>query len=231
MSDSPYPNAPVREVVFEIRFPGEPAVECRRDRLFDLVRAEFPEVLVPTPNPPGSGHAALLPYKFAAPDGSRSLLCALNLFAYSSTRYPGFRPFRDEALRYLALFRTIVPLGALLRTGLRYVNVIPLAPGSPVHELLDVKLTLGSYTPEALRNLAVSVEIPRPSGTLTMRLGPLAGSDQPLLVLDFDYAKAGDLDVAHLAEYLQESHDETKKLFEGLVTGTYRAYLEGEVVT
>ncbi|MDX9736292.1 MAG: TIGR04255 family protein [Thermoanaerobaculia bacterium] len=230
MSDSPYPNAPVREVVFEIRFPGEPAVECRRDKLFELVRQDFPNVQVPAPGPAVAGHSALLPYKFAATNGSRSLLCALNLFAFSSSLYPGFRPFRDEALRYLGLFQEVVPLGRLSRTGLRYVNVIPLPPGSPVHELLDVSLSLGSYTPGELRNLALSLEIPRPSGTLTMRLGPLAGSDQPMLVLDFDYAKTGDLDVAHLPEYLQESHDETKRLFEGLITQSYRAYLEGEVV-
>ena len=230
MSDSPYPNAPVREVVFEIRFPGEPAVECRRDRLFERVRDEFPDVFVPAQTRPEVGHAALLPYKFAASDGSRSLLCALNLFAYSSTRYPGFTPFRDEALRWLREFQTDVPLRRLIRTGLRYVNMIPLMPDSPLHELLAIQLSLGSYSPEALRNVSLSLEIPRSGGTLNMRLGPAATTDGPLLILDFDYVKTADLEFDHLADYLQESHDETKALFESLVTERYRAYLQGEVI-
>jgi len=43
-----YPNSPLIEVIFEIKFPGEPVVECRRDIFYELVREDYPKVLVPS---------------------------------------------------------------------------------------------------------------------------------------------------------------------------------------
>lgn len=50
----------------------------------------------------------------------------------------------------------------------------------------------------------------------------------PALMLDFDYAMAGELHVSHVAQYLDDSHAETKRLFEGLLTEKYRNFLRGE---
>jgi uncharacterized protein (TIGR04255 family) len=42
-----YKNAPLLEAIFEIRFPGEPAIECHRDVFFEKVRKIYPKILVP----------------------------------------------------------------------------------------------------------------------------------------------------------------------------------------
>lgn len=230
MTEAPYPNAPVQEVIFEIRFPGEPAVECRRDEFFEKVRAEFPEVHVPRLQPGEQQAVALMPYHFKAADRTKSVLTALNLFAFATTSYQGFRPFRDEAIRWMKEFADIFRIQHLTRTGLRYVNVIPLVPDAPLNTLLDVRVALGSYNAETVNNVALGLQIPRKGGTLNMRLGPLQNAEQPQLVLDFDYVKTDGLSFAEIDAYLQESHEETKSLFEGLLTQPYRAYLKGETV-
>jgi hypothetical protein len=74
-----YPNSPLEAVVFEIRFPGEPAIECHRDQFFTDARDEFPRVFVPTLK--AGKAAALSPYRFQREDESSSLLTAMSLFA------------------------------------------------------------------------------------------------------------------------------------------------------
>jgi hypothetical protein len=75
-ADEIYPNAPLQGVVFEIRFPGEPAIECHRDQFFQMVRQEFPQVLVPKLREGDA--AALTPYHFVSEDNSRALLTAVD---------------------------------------------------------------------------------------------------------------------------------------------------------
>ncbi len=103
MSQNPtYPNAPLIEAVFEIRFPGEPAIECHRDRFFQLIRAEYKNVWVPTLR---EGQApALEPYQFKSDDGFCSVLAAINRFGFSPKKYEGFERFKSEALRLIGLF-------------------------------------------------------------------------------------------------------------------------------
>ncbi|GAG28299.1 unnamed protein product, partial [marine sediment metagenome] len=77
-----YPNSPLAEVVFEIRFPGEPAVECRRDDFFALVRQDFPKVWVP--NIEAGQAVALQSYHFKSEDDKETLMVAINRFAYAT---------------------------------------------------------------------------------------------------------------------------------------------------
>src|SRR5438105_138152 len=102
LSDEVYPNSPLQGVVFEIRFAGEPAIECHRDEFFEMVRESFPQVLVPKLR---EGEApALAPYHFQNAGNSAALLTAMNLFAYRTSVYPGFVVFREEALRWIEVF-------------------------------------------------------------------------------------------------------------------------------
>jgi uncharacterized protein (TIGR04255 family) len=89
--DDVYPNSPLKAVVFEIRFAGEPAVECHPDMFFEKVRSDFPQVFVPTI---AQGAAvALAPYQFVSRDGHQALLTSINLFAFKDSAYRGFANF------------------------------------------------------------------------------------------------------------------------------------------
>ena len=67
-----YPNSPLVEVVFEIRFPDEPSVDCKRDVFYEKIRGSFPRVLVPTTKE--GGLAALEPYRFESEDKTMTVV-------------------------------------------------------------------------------------------------------------------------------------------------------------
>jgi uncharacterized protein (TIGR04255 family) len=68
-------------------------------------------------------------------------------------------------------------------------------------------------------------------GSLTLRLECVTSPEQQeAFLLDFDYAKISELSFDWLEEYLDESHAETKMLFENIVTDEYRKFMTGEVV-
>lgn len=226
-----YPNSPLEGVVFEIRFPGEPAVECHRDEFFAMARAEFPTVLVPKLQP---GEAvALSPYRFQRADSSASLMTALNLFAYQTSRYPGFPKFKNDALQWVKVFGKRFEISRLTRTGLRYTNIIPYAPGEafPVADFFDISVKLGVVESTSFSRFQLSAVIPSTSGQLTVQIQEMEGVNgiESAIFLDFDFAMSGtELHIDRVEDYLEDSHTETKRLFEGLLTSRYRSFLRGE---
>jgi uncharacterized protein (TIGR04255 family) len=226
-----YPNSPLEAVVFEIRFPGEPAIECHRDQFFTDARNEYPRVFVPTVR--AGTASALSPYKFQREDESSSLMTAMNLFAYQTTEYPGYARFRHEALKWVRVFGSRFNLARLNRTGLRYTNIIRYTPGEqfPVTSYLDVAVRLGVVESANFERFSLSAVIPTASGgMLTVQIREVVSdTDEPAILLDFDYALQGvDLHIDNVEKYLDDSHAETKRLFEGLLTPTYRSFIRGE---
>lgn len=229
---SVYPNAPLFEAIFEIRFPGEPAVECHRDEFFALVREEFPMVWVP--HLEVSQFPALSPYHFRTADEKSSLMIAINRFAYSTRAYSGFASFKREAMKYMTAFVKKFGLQKLNRTGLRYVNVIPFNREQgllPIEHYFQFRVEIPPAKPSQVSNLSLAYSVPRKDGSLTIRIECVASPDQrPAFLLDFDYAQVRELTVDQLENYIDESHQETKLFFETIVTNEYRDYMKGDVV-
>lgn len=232
-ADPIYPNAPLVEAVFEIRFPGEPSIECRRDQFFERVRSEYPTVLVPKVQ---AGQApALGPYHFKRPDGQASVMTAINRFAFSTKKYEGFRLFKTEALRLIRIFSEMFSIGKLNRTGLRYINVIPFVREQdrfPLSDYLNLSVKLPRSFPEQSKYLNISFVSPTDAGSVTTRIEPLLAEDQSheAILLDFDYAMETDLHIRDIERYIDQSHRHTKEMFEEVITDHYRKYLQGETV-
>jgi uncharacterized protein (TIGR04255 family) len=53
---------------------------------------------------------------------------------------------------------------------------------------------------------------------------------QGAFLLDFDYARTPKLTFDQLEAYIDESHHETKRFFETIITDESRKYMNGEVV-
>src|SRR6266498_1011946 len=166
-----YPNSPLASVVFEVRFPGEPAIECHRDEFFRSARDEFPHVFVPKLM---AGEAvALSPYHFKRADGTASLLTALNLFAYHTVSYTRFPRFRAEGLRWVRGFAEQFGIRKFNRTGLRYTNVIRYPPTEqfPVSAFFDVNVKLGVLESANFNKFSLAVVIPTNiGGKLTVQI-------------------------------------------------------------
>lgn len=227
-----YPNAPLVEAVFEIRFPGEPAVECRRDEFFELIRSEYGHVFVPKAQP---GQApALQLYNFKREDNQTSVMTAINRFAFSTKKYEGFQKFEKEALRLIRLFADKFNIEKLTRTGLRYINVIPFVRGEGKDALsnyLQVAVKLPLAFPSEFRHLELAFVSQTEEGLITTRIEPLvAQNGTQAILLDFDFAMEKDLHIRRIKSYLDESHRHTKAMFEQIITDNYRKYIRGEAV-
>ncbi len=160
-------------------------------------------------------------------------MTSLNSFAYSTTQYPGFPSFKPNALKWVETFARKFAISELSRIGLRYTNHIPYVPGEvfPVNRYFRFAVTLGAHEPDVFADVSFAGVIPVEDGSLTLRIGSArTDSEETIIVFDFDFAFSGELEFSDIESYLDRSHAETKRFFEGLLTDEYREYLKGEVI-
>lgn len=228
-----YKNAPLVETIFEIRFPGEPAVECNRDKFYEKIRDVYSKVLIPRSF---TGKAmASEPYKFERDDGISGIMLSINKMAVYCRKYEGFELFKKETMRIFSIFEKLFKVQKLNRTGLRYINIIPFTREKnaiPLKNYLDIKVDLPKSIPADFKNLNIIFVSQTKSGSITTRIEPALSSDQTqeVIILDFDYAKEENLSFALVDKYLDESHQHTKYLFEELISGNYKKVMRGEMI-
>lgn len=228
-----YPNSPLVEVVFEIRFPGEPRVECNRDNFYEIIRRDFPNVLVPSIKV--GGFPSLEPYRFESEDKLMGMMIAINKFAYYVRHYQGYTQFSKEALDWIAQFDNTFKISKLNRTGLRYINIIPFSREGgliPLKRFLKMRISLPEIFPDNFENLSLVFISKTEGGAITTKIESIIAADRSheAILLDFDYAKEKDLKTDSIAQYLEESHSHTKRVFEELITDEYRQYLRGDAI-
>ena len=118
-----YKNPPLIEAIFEIRFPAELSIECQRDKFYEKIRNDYPQILVPIVmgEPP-----SLKSYEFTGSEGKKIIRCSINTFSIHTNEYEGFARFKEDCLKYTQLFTKLYSITSLKRTGLRYINHIPI---------------------------------------------------------------------------------------------------------
>ncbi len=234
MANLIYPKAPLVETVFEIRFPGNPSVECHRDEVYQEFQAAFPVVKTPVKIPPGSSLAAA-PYQFQSEDGKNTIMISINVLAYSTKAYEGFDIFKKQAMQLINFFGKRFKIGNLKRTGLRYINVMPFVRENgaiPVSRFLNMGVNLPRSVPNTFKDFALVFNSIMKNGLLTTRIDSAtdAATSAEALVVDFDYAKEKEISLDSVEKYMDESHHETKAFFEELITTEYKKLMMGEVI-
>ena len=134
---SHYPNAPVHEVICQLRFPTILTINNVEPADFqEAIRAEFPQyarrqdVTPPKvtglggPNPKVEQQPPVTNYNFLSADGKWKLNLTENFIALSTLRYPGWPEFARMLDKPLASFIRIYKPAYFQRVGLRYVNLI-----------------------------------------------------------------------------------------------------------
>ena len=227
-----YPNSPLAEVVFELRFPGEPAIECRRDEYYATIRRDFPHVWVPDAEigkPP-----ALQPYQFKSDGDTQTVMAAINRFAYSTKRYDGFAQFKPRALELAKSFCERFGIRNLNRVGLRYINIVPFVRDAgriPWQQYFTIRMNLPANAFDRLTNVNIAYEAKCDAGTITTRIACVrSGKADEAFLLDFDFAKTEGVATAALSAAIQEAHDETKRVFQEIVSDPYKAVIRGDVI-
>lgn len=227
-----YPNSPLAEVVFELRFPGELAVECRRDEYYATIRGDFPYVWVPdveAGKPP-----ALQPYQFKSEGDAQAVMAAINRFAYSTKQYDGFARFKPRALELAEGFCDRFGIHKLNRIGLRYINIIPFVRDAgriPWQQYFTVRMSLPAGAFDCLTGVNIAYEAKCDVGTITTRIACVRSDEAAeAFLLDFDFAKTESVTTAGLSAAIQEAHDETKRVFQEIVSEQYKAVMRGEAI-
>ncbi|ODS33946.1 MAG: hypothetical protein SCARUB_00919 [Candidatus Scalindua rubra] len=228
-----YKNAPLVETVFEIRFPGEPSIECNRDKFYEKIRSDYSMVLVSSFQ--AGAIAAQPPYRFEREDGTSGVIMSINKISFYCKKYEGFSLFKKETMRIFSIFRELFKVEKLKRTGLRYINIIPFTREKniiPIKNYLNIQIKLPKSMSTDFKNLSMIFVSQTEGGNITTRIEPVISENQTeeAIMLDFDYAKEKDLNFDSIDAYLEESHKHTKDLFEGLITDNYRKVMRGEVI-
>ncbi|MCP4986154.1 MAG: TIGR04255 family protein [Colwellia sp.] len=101
-----YQNAPLVETVFKITFPGEPSVECNRDKFYEEIRSVYSRVLVPSLQ--GKNNAIpSQPYRFEREDSTNGVIMSINKFALYCKKYEGFKLFKRGVKNIFCFWRIV----------------------------------------------------------------------------------------------------------------------------
>ena len=224
-----YPNSPLVEVVCEIRFPGELAIECRRDEFYEKIRDKYPTILVPQ-----AGDRSA-PYRFENQNRNAEIMLALNRFSFHDKDYSGHKRFIKEFIELVKKLNQTYSLKKLARVGWRYINVIPFTREDgivPLQRFVSVDVSLPEGVSDQFENLSMVLISKVPDGTITTRIESIIRSDdqQEALLLDFDFALTEKLAFSKIHSCVRKAHSETRALFENLITDDYRQYLRGETI-
>lgn len=227
-----YKNAPLIETIFEIIFPAEPSIECNRDKFYEKIRNVYSKIFIS--NSKGSTFVAQPPYRFEREDGASGVIMSINKISFYCKKYEGFKSFKKETVRVFSLFRETFKVEKLRRTGLRYINIIPFTREKnviPIKNYLNIRIDLTKSISTDFKNFNMIFASQTEGGSITTHIEPIISEAQTeAIMLDFDYAKESDLDFGSIKEYLEESHEHTKDLFERLITDNYRKVMRGEVI-
>ena len=134
---SHYPNAPLHEVICQLRFPTILTINNVEPADFqEAIRAEFPQYArrqdtaapkitgLGGPSPKVEQQPPVTNYHFLSADGKWKLNLTENFIALSTLRYPGWPEFARMLDKPLASFIRIYKPAYFQRVGLRYVNLI-----------------------------------------------------------------------------------------------------------
>lgn len=236
MAREALPNAPLLEVVYELRFPGDLSLFAVWGPLQAELATKFPKLFVSRATP---GEAPLLqPMRLVSEDESGQILLSINTFAYSSKKYRTFIAFKSEFEAVYEVFRRHATIGSLTRLGLRYVNILPPVFGSSrqrnqLHPCLRLQLAGWSGIPDLGEGTAQLV-FPARDGDKHLRLallepeetGPSSGATTGSR-LDFDcYTTAADF--SKVFPFLASAHEIIESAFFEIITPEYHQYLKGE---
>jgi len=225
-----HPNSPLKEVIFEVRFPGETIIEGRRYDIQEKLRHDYPNLLLPII--PDGESPALAPYRFEKQDQTAGVMVAVNRFAYYCRNYLGYDSFRIECLKLASTFFQTYNVQVINRLGLRHINIIPFVRESglvPLDQIFVVGEKLKEIFVDGFQNLELAFASPVNNGVITTRIDQILKEDggQEAFLLDFDYGRTLSLDISTIDQLLDEAHEQSVKIFTKIITASYHNFIEG----
>lgn len=208
-------NAPLREVICQVRFPTILSIARKEPVEFqERIRDRFPTleieraVIIEAEGEGERGRVVVRPaYRFY--DQNRTYMATLNVdsYALSTKDYTHWPSFSETLAQVAEGFQAVYKVPHATRIGLRYINMLDIASTGlenfdDVLDLLRGELTVMLRTDAILSPELVMQQIRATTDgdQLTFRYGLIhEGSPaQPRFVLDFDHYVEGEIDLDDL---------------------------------
>ncbi|MEX2489715.1 MAG: TIGR04255 family protein [Pseudomonadales bacterium] len=233
--DVVYPNQPLIEVAFELRFFGEPVIESRRHEFYEEIRAEYPMLYVPAIA--AGSLPALQRYKFEREDGSAGVTLALNALGYFQKEYEGSSRFMGEIFRLAEIAENLFSIRRFSRIGWRYINLIPFTREKgliPIARFFNNPPSLFGIESHEFSEVQFRASTTYEDQKVLINLQSQDGdqdADESLIFdIDVFVDNLGERDfaVSQLPETIDKLHRIARNLFEDSITDEYREFLKGE---
>lgn len=246
-SDRPrvvYENAPVHEVICQLRFPSILSINHTEPAEFqESIRDAFPQYARRTEVPPVINGQPQTPpvvnYHFLSEDGRWKLNLTKDFIALSTLRYPGWEEFARHLDRPLASFIQLYKPAYFQRVGLRYVNVFSrekLGLEGVLWKELFAPAYTGPFQEEdesSLLNWGCDLTLRLDSSCrakVHAGLGRLQARNAPAdseskFILDLDLSMSGNVPCTMAAGALETLHIHGGRVFEGAITDRLRQAL------
>ena len=244
-----YPNAPVHEVICQLRFPTILSINNVEPADFqEVIRDTFPQYVrrqdIPRPLPTGNAGAPqaspVSNYHFISADNLWKLNLTKDFIALSTIHYTGWEEFARHLDKALAAFIQTYKPAFFQRVGLRYVNIISRKrlglENIPWTDLMtsaytgvlsqpDVReedfLTCGTDFQLKLDN-SCQAKIHAGLGRVQVKVPNAPQDPEVKFILDMDLSMSGNVPCTMAAGALETLHVHAGRLFEGAITDELR---------
>ena len=225
--DEIFPNNPLREVAFEIRFPMNLRVLRDVYEVQQFLRNEYSvvnreETITPT-------DPTTISYHFTDPNHKKTIKLNEDRLAIIHGGYESFEVFKTDILSKSNWFCDFFRLEQFLRVGLRYINQIPIVledgPGL-LSKVVNPYIDLNRIGNNKVIQFGTHVLIQKERCAVQIRNALLPQSPQhSFYILDLDAFTEGQGNVKHLGETLEILHHTIQVEFLTHVTEGFKSQM------
>lgn len=222
-----FPNSPLREVAFEVRFTPRLRVPAELWRLQDQLVNEYPEVGKESSLQANANVLEIAVFQNRSE--SRVIRVSHQNLIIAFTRYVRFNDFKSEVLKQTELFCSTFEIDAFTRIGLRYVNEIglPSAEPSSLPIYLRPIISFDRFPLEQVDHFALELRSHYKNHFVTLRSALLRGL-LPTYILDTECHTNMPTPTKEYPALLDEFHDSAQRLFLDHITEEYKDVMRGK---
>lgn len=228
--DEVFPNNPIQEVAFEIRFPHNLRVnrdicELQESLAQDYTDLSFGEESSPT--------ETVFTYHLISKRLGRTIKVSENRFAIILNKYTSFELFTQEVLKHTQQVCEIFRIKQITRAGLRYVNNIhiPNIGGSfPLEKFVKPYIDFERLSSAQAKQFAVEMLLNKEDCLFLVRSAfltqtPIANAG--FYILDLDAFFEGKVEYSNLFQVLSNLHLQIQVEFLNHITEDYKQQMRG----
>lgn len=227
-----FSKAPIRDVIFEIKFAPDLSVACKRDEFYNEIRDIYSEIVLPKID--FAKNSFDQPTQYINTDKSKIITCSAQSFSFGTNKYKSFTVFKKECIELISLFHKKYPsLTSIRNSGFRYINHIPVERKENKINLADylnfnfcLPPSLNSKNLEFFQN-SYFLELEKETTGIKVNINSIKDDQKKdFLILDFDLMSVKLIPFDEVEKYLVDFHKKIEDIFLDIITAAYKKSIE-----